>query len=162
MENLKQRLINIIDSGATDKGAIKEAKKLEALNNSNKIKLNSDLIEIFELLALIEAGEPAGRNYENMSREELEQISLKALKMAIEQKKESFINFIDRMKYFTDEDSIYKYNVEFYDKGIYLKLDTTRSKLNVFVDLNNKVIRKPVKAKLLREIFINNQNIKVY
>ena len=149
MEQLKQDLINILDNGAENKEAIKKALELEELNNKGQIKLNAELIEIFELLALIEAGEPA------------ENKVLKAISQAMEQKKESFINFIERLNYFNDEDEISKVEAVIYDKGIYLQFESTRNNLNIFVNKLGQVIRKPVKVYEIEKVYLNRLKLKV-
>ena len=149
MEQLKQDLINILDNGAENKEAIKKALELEELNNKGQIKLNAELIEIFELLALIEAGEP------------VENKVLKAINQAMEQKKESFINFIERLNYFNDEDEISKVEAVIYDKGIYLQFESTRNNLNIFVNKLGQVIRKPVKVYEIEKVYLNRLKLKV-
>ena len=144
---LKGNLNQILDTNILNIEAIQKAEELEQLNIDNKIKLNSNLIEIFELLTLIKS--------------DVEMTIKRAIKEAIKQKKEAFEKFIERQNYFTDNDRLENVDAIFYDKGIYLKFTGTRNNLNVFINNDFKVIRKPVKALELKRIFVNNLNIEI-
>jgi len=147
LKELKKELNNILDTNIINHRAIAQAEELEQLNLNNKIKLNADLVEIFELLELIKADTD---------------IKVKrAINSAIHQKSEAFKKFIQRQNYFTSNDRLEMLDAIIFDKGIYLKFLGTRNNLNIFVDNDFRVIRKPVKAIELEKYFYNNLHIKI-
>lgn len=147
LKQLKNDLNNILDTNIINNRAIARAEELEQLNLNNKIKLNADLIEIFELLELLKVDTD---------------IKIKrAINSAIHQKADAFKKFIIRENYLTSNDRLEMLDAVIYDKGIYLKFLGTRNKLNVFVDNDFKVIRKPVKALELEKYFYNNLHIAI-
>lgn len=141
--------LNEILEGAKNPQAIKQAKELEQKHMNNEIAITGEMREVFELLALIEA--------EETDKDKI----VKAVKQAIPQKKEAFDKYIERQNYFTSETLLHTVEAEFYDKGIYLRFEGTRNNLNVFVDNAGKVIRKPVKANLIKKVYENNLGIRV-
>ena len=159
MERLKNELNKILDTGIINYAAIQRAKELQEKNNNNKIKLNGQLIEIFELLTLIEVDQPTDPSTDPST---IENKIKKAIYKAIEQKKEQFIKYIDRQVYFTNHDRLEMVEVFIYDKGIYLNFLGFRNNLNIFIDNNFKVIRKPKKLIQLERYFYNNLYIDVY